>query len=137
MNQNDLVASPLSEIFIDNPPLNNFLPWTHIPNDVPLCLGVSGYTDPSGNTCAASTFCASTKANSPASKAMQAAWLSEKAAIFAGKYQKPDSEDIDTVSHYDWYEATGFTVPFPGEKTVRPPSDFKHAAPAKADEDDD
>jgi hypothetical protein len=26
MNQNDLVASPISEIFIDNPPVKNFLP---------------------------------------------------------------------------------------------------------------
>ena len=29
-----------------------------------------------------------------------------------------------------------FVVPFPGEKTVRPASDFKKRAPAKADVDD-
>jgi hypothetical protein len=66
---------------------------------------------------------------------MQAAWLKKKAQIFAGKYHIPDSEDVDTVSHYNWYEATGFTVPFPGEKTVRPPSDFKRRAPASGDPD--
>ncbi len=44
--------------------------------------------------------------------------------IFAGNQHKPDVEDPDTVRHYNWYEATGFTRPYPGEKAVRPPSDF-------------
>jgi hypothetical protein len=70
-------------------------------------------------------------------KALQAGWLAKKAQIFAGKYHVPDAENIDVVSHYDWYEATSFKVPFPGEKTVRPASDFRGAAPAKADDDDD
>ena len=59
-----------------------------------------------------------------------------KAEVFAAKYHTPDSLDPDTVSHFDWYEATGFKVPFPGEKTVRPASDFSGVAPAKADSDD-
>jgi YVTN family beta-propeller protein len=125
MNQFDLVASPMKEIFIDNPPKANFLPWAHIPANVPLCLGVTGYTDPNGNACAASTLTAYNKPLSPEAKVMQAAWLKAKAKIFAGKYQKPDSEDPDVVKHYDWYEATGFSVPFPGENAVRLPSDFK------------
>jgi YVTN family beta-propeller protein len=125
MNQFDLVASPLREIFIDNPPKANFLPWTFVPNDVPLCMGVTGYTDPNGNPCPATESEAYLKPLSPAAKTMQAAWLKEKAKIFAGKYQKPDSEDTDIVKHYDWYEATGFSVPFPGEKTVRTPNSFK------------
>jgi hypothetical protein len=134
MNQNDLVASPMSEIFIDNPPATNFLPWTHVQNDVPLCLDVPGYTDPNGNSCATSTLMANA---SPKAKALQAAWLKKKAEIFAGKYHTPDSEDPDTVNHMIWYEATGFKVPFPGEKTVRPPSDFKNVARPKTEEDDD
>jgi hypothetical protein len=63
--------------------------------------------------------------------ALQAGWLKKKAQIFAGKYHIPDSEDADTVRHYNWYEATGFVVPFPGEKKVRPASEFKKRAPAK------
>jgi hypothetical protein len=47
----------------------------------------------------------------------------------------PDSEDPDTVSHYDWYDTTGYKVPFPGEKTVRMPSDFNKQAPTKVDLD--
>jgi hypothetical protein len=75
-------------------------------------------------------------AASPKAKALQAAWLQKKAEIFAGKYHIPDSEDPDTVNHLNWYEATGFTRPYPGEKTVRPASDFNRPAPAKADLDD-
>ena len=67
---------------------------------------------------------------------MKAGWLKKKAQIFRGKYTKPDSEDPDTVRHYDWYEATNYMVPFPGEKTVRPASDFNNAAPATTDSDD-
>ena len=140
MNQNDLVASPMRTLFVDNPPLRNFLPWAHVPNGVPLCYGVSGYTapttiSPSLNTC--STTTASVQHASPAVLALQAGWLKKKAEIFAGKYHIPDSEDVDTVRHYDWYEATGFKVPFPGEKKVRPASDFNRKPPAvQADVDD-
>lgn len=61
-----------------------------------------------------------------------------KTEVFAAKYHTPDSLDPDTVRHFDWYEATGFKVPFPGEKKVRPASDFKRRVnAAEADEDDD
>ena len=64
-------------------------------------------------------------------------WLEAKKQIFAGKYNKPDSEDPDTVNHLNWYEATGFVRPYPGEKTVRPPSDFKNRfAEGPGDKDD-
>ena len=56
MNQNDLVASPMRTLFVDNPPADNFLPWTHVPNGVPLMLRrcrVFGPVEhqPSLNTC--------------------------------------------------------------------------------------
>jgi YVTN family beta-propeller protein len=139
MNQNDLVASPLFPLFTNNPPPGNFAPWTAVANGVPLTYGVSGYAPPPG-------FTGSTAAIAPAvgvvplssaAKALQAAWQQKKAEIFAGKYQIPDSEDPDIVRHYDWYDATGYRVPFPGEKTVRPPSDFNKSTSAKADTDDD
>ena len=140
MNQFDLVASPMSTLFINNPPKNNFLPWTHVPNQVPLCYGVSGYSAPSNispslNTC--SSVAAVPQLERPEVKALRAGWLKMKAEVFAAKYHIPDSLDPDTVRHFDWYEATGFKVPFPGEKTVRPASDFNHPVRSKADLDDD
>jgi hypothetical protein len=137
MNKNDLVASPMRTLFIDNPPAANFLAWSHVANGVPLTYGVKGYVPPA-NLSSVKTGSPAVKVApaSPAVKALQAAWQQEKAEIFAGKYQKPDSEDPDIVSHYDWYDATGYKVPFPGEKKVRWPSDFNKSAPAKADDDD-
>jgi len=110
------------EIFVNNPPTKNFLPWNHVQNVLPLTQGTTA------------------KLQLPTQDlkvvALQAGWLKKKAQIFAGKYHIPDSEDPDTVMHYNWYEATGFVVPFPGEKTVRPASDFKKRAPAKVDVDE-
>jgi len=139
MNQNDLVASPMRTLFVDSPPAVNFLPWAHVPNQVPLCYGVAGYTAPTNitlgfNTCS-STTAVVTVPDSPAVKALRAGWLKMKADVFAARYHMPDSLDPDTVSHFDWYEATGFKVPFPGEKKVRPASDFSHPALATTDDD--
>jgi YVTN family beta-propeller protein len=121
MNQNDLVASPMSTAFVDEPPAAYFQPWTHVANGIALDQ---------------TTASLALRSDSPAVKALRAAWLKKKAQIFAGKQTKPDSEDPDTVKHLIWYEATGFKVPFPGEMMVRPASDFKNAAPTKADDDD-
>jgi len=124
MNQFDLVASPMRTAFVKGqPPKTNFAPWTHVPNQVPLNQGVGGNE-------------ANTK-GSDRLKALRAAWQEKKEEIFAGKLTKPDSEDPDTVNHLNWYEATGFKRPYPGESAVRPPSDFNNAAPAgDADGDD-
>ena len=123
MNQYDLVASPMRTAFVKGtPPPENFQPWTHVPNQVPLDQGVGQNEDHSKE--------------SKKVQALRAAWTKKKAAIFAGKLSRPDSEDPDTVNHYNWYMSTGFTKPYPGEKTVRPPSEFNNPAPAGEDDDD-
>jgi hypothetical protein len=124
MNQFDLIASPMRTDFVKGtPPAGNFLPWTHVPEQIPLNQGVGNNVDNSKD--------------SPAVKALRRAWLDKKAEISAGKLNKPDSEDPDTVNHLNWYESTGFTRPYPGEKTVRPASEFNKPAPTgDADGDD-
>jgi YVTN family beta-propeller protein len=123
MNQFDLVASPMRTAFVQGEaPEDNFKPWRHVPNQVPLDEGVIAS--------------AVDKTGSPAVQALRKAWLEKKAQIFAGKLTKPDSEDPDTVNHLNWYLSTGFKRPYPGESTVRPPSDFNNPAPAIADLDD-
>jgi YVTN family beta-propeller protein len=137
MNQNDLVASPMKTAFIDNPPAENFKPWTHVANGIALTTGVNQTpTQTAIPTVTPAVVAQATATDSPAVKALRAAWLQKKAQLFAGKYQKPDSEDPNTVNHLNWYESTNFTRPYPGEKKVRPASDFKNAAPTKADLDD-
>jgi len=123
MNQFDLVASPMRTAFVKGtPPPDNFQPWTHVPNQVPLDQGVGQNEDHSKD---------SRKVHE-----LRAAWLKKKAEIFAGRMTKPDSEDPEAVNHFNWYMSTGFTRPYPGEKTVRPPSEFNNPAPAGEDDDD-
>ena len=138
MNQFDLIASPMKEIFTDNPAVEQFLPWTHVPNDVPLDLGVKQTpTQPIPPPAGISALQPHTVSpDSPAVKALRVGWTKKKAQVFAGKQHAPDSEDPDTVNHMIWYETTGYQRPYPGEKTVRPASDFKRKAPAKGDVDD-
>jgi YVTN family beta-propeller protein len=140
MNQSDLVASPMSTLFLDNPPADNFLPWTHVAAGVPLPYGVNqNPTQTLPPSCSATKTqfkSQSTAKESPKAQALRAGWMAKKTEIFAGNYHKPDVEDSDTVNHLNWYEATGFTRPYPGEDTVRPASDFNRAAPVKVDDDD-
>jgi len=138
MNQFDLTASAMRTLFIDNPPPENFEPWTHVANAIALNTGVNQNPTQPIPSCPAgkAAKAQSTPVESPAIKALRAGWMKKKSEIFAGKQHVPDSEDIDTVNHLTWYEATGFKRPYPGEKTVRPASDFNNAAPTKADLDD-
>ena len=136
MNQNDLVASPMKTAFVDNPPAANFLPWTHVPAGVPLTYGVVGYVAPTNLKLPAVAAAKVVPSDSATAKALRKGWLQKKTEIFAGKYHQPDAEDPEIVRHYNWYEATNYKVPYPGEKTVRPASAFNNTAPVKADSDD-
>jgi hypothetical protein len=126
MNQFDLVASPTRTAFVeeardedreDGREDKNFAPFNHLPNQVPLDKGVA----PAATALSATSAASQTSAVSALAKA----WAKAKVKIFAGKSTKPDSEDQDTVNHLNWYEATDFKRPYPGEATVRPPTQFK------------
>jgi YVTN family beta-propeller protein len=120
MNQFDLVASPMRTCFVDgdlDDKHQNFKPFNHLPNQIPLDKGVAPATASLSN--------------------MAKAWRKAKLQIFAGKSTKPDSEDPDTVNHLAWYEATNFKRPYPGETKVRPPSDFVNLLAMHEDEDGD
>jgi hypothetical protein len=122
MNQFDLVASPMRTAFVTGKvPEANFAPFNHLPNQVPLDQGVTSTAD--------------TKPSTHAAEILQAAWLKKKAEIFAGKLNKPDAEDPDTVNHLNWYQSTGFTKPYPGESVVRHPKEFTNAPPQIVDAD--
>lgn len=122
MNQFDLVASPMRTAFVNGKvPESNFAPFDHVPNQVPLDQGVTPAT--------------AQKLENHAAEMLKAAWLKKKSQIFAGKLTKPDAEDPDTVNHLNWYQSTGFTVPYPGETVVRHPREFNKAPPVVADND--
>ena len=140
MNQFDLTASPMTEVFLDNPPAANFLPWTHVANGIPLNQGVTqtpAQPIPAPKVVAAVKPMTGTPSKTQVAaaqtalvKALRAGWMKKKAQVFAGKQHIPDSEDASTVNHLDWYESTNFVVPYPGESKVRPASEFTKKAPA-------
>jgi YVTN family beta-propeller protein len=118
LNQFDLIASPMTTDFVTGtPPKSNFEPFDHLKNEVPLDQGV-------------------TSTNAHMSDIEQA-WRETKRKMFQGKLHSADAQDPDTLNHLDWYEATGFTRPYPGEKAVRWPTEFKNRfAHQKVDLDD-
>jgi hypothetical protein len=139
MNQFDLVASPMKTLFTNNPPASNFLPWTHVPNQIALTQGVTQTPTqpiPAAIPAVQAPTIAKGSQESRSVKALRAGWMKMKAQVFAGKYHTPDAENPDIVNHLDWYEATGFTRPYPGETKVLPASAFKKAANIKTDDDD-
>jgi YVTN family beta-propeller protein len=103
INQFDLTATPMFDVFTNTPDLT---PWTHVPNQIPLNQGV---TD-------------SDTTMTPIAKA----WAAAKTEMFKGNLHKADSVDPYTLNHLDWYEATNFQRPYPGEKSVRWPSEFEN-----------
>ena len=124
MNQFDLVASPMRTAFVKGtPPKANFAPFTHLPNSYPL-----------------DSFSASVSkapvSNKP--RKLSQAWQKMKVQLFAaGKFSKPDLVDPDTLSHFDWYEATYFKRPYPGEKKVQWPAAFASRLGLKVVDNDD
>lgn len=102
MNQFDLIASPMTTDFTNTP---DFTPWTHVPNQVPLDQGV--------------------KQSSASMSPAQAAWRAAKTRMFAGKTNRADSVDPDTLNHFNWYEATQYKRAYPGESRIRMPAEFE------------
>jgi YVTN family beta-propeller protein len=136
MNQFDLVASPMRTLFTNDPPAANFLPWTHLPNQIPLNMGVNQTPAQPIPTASPAVQTQTTAKESRSVKSLRAGWMKMKAQVFAGNYHKPEVENSDVVNHLDWYEATGFTRPYPGETRVLPASAFKKVANIKTDTDD-
>jgi YVTN family beta-propeller protein len=146
MNQFDLVASPMYNLFTDNPPPSNFLPWDHAAATVPLCTTGASETSPyytgvlAGytvvNGACVPTATASAK-NLRKLQPIEKAWANASRRIFKGKQHLPDSEDPVVVNHWAWYEATSYKRPYPGEVKVMWPSDFRDRIKAQYKDSDD
>jgi len=100
MNQFDLVASPMSEVFLENPPAQNFLPWSYVPSATVLTTGITQTPTQTIPTCptahakalASPVAVAQTNApESPVVKRLRDGWMKKKAEIFAGKWHTPDA----------------------------------------------
>ena len=117
LTQFDLVASPMFDVFQDTPDLT---PFEHVPAAIPLDQGPG---------------LAGTK--SAAVGPLQKAWFDATAEVMKDKITKADAADPNFLNHVVWYSATGWKLPYPGERKILSPEPFLKAARAYHDHDGD
>ena len=112
MNQLDLAAEPMRDVFTDTPDLR---PFTALPNQIPL-----------------DTMNA---APSAATSPMAAAWAAWSAAQ---DFTTEDELPFAPFNRLTWYTSNGFTKPYPGDQAVLTPAQveaqFGHEVVADPDD---
>ena len=68
---------------------------------------------------------------------LEKAWLKATGEVMKDKIAKADAADPNFLNHVIWYSATGWKLPYPGERTILPPEPFLKAARRYHDSDDD
>jgi YVTN family beta-propeller protein len=117
MNQEDYAAEPMYGAFTETP---NFEPYTAVPNEIPLTLGVAG-----------SAATAAAKSGGPVQGAVPAsmqgvhnAWMSWKQhQSFLGRNALPDSAKPVLLNRFDWYSAHDWKVAYPGDPKIYLPDE--------------
>ena len=109
MTEFDLVASPMRTAFVNTPV--NIAPFTALPPTIAL-----------------NTFPSSSADSKSATGKLKVAWNQASNEMFKAKFNKSDAVDENFLNHAIWYSTTGFTRPYPGEKTVLMPSEVKTAS---------
>jgi YVTN family beta-propeller protein len=111
MNQMDRAAIPMFDAFTNRP---DFRPYETLPNNVPLDLGVP----PSPKADMASAL----KIPS-AMRAIYRQWIAwSEAQPFAGPEAQADRSNPAQLNHLNWYAATGWKRPYPGESRILAPN---------------
>ncbi|GAA4581241.1 alkaline phosphatase family protein [Planotetraspora phitsanulokensis] len=137
MNQLDSAATPMATAFTDTP---DYTPFTAVPNRTSLTLGLStppscGLDTPAPQNPAAAP--APTTAKAPAAEQQVAAqwqtWKSKQ--LFTGPSAKADSAPPEQMKRFAWYEAHGWTKPFPGDAKIYAPNDVPGAYIPSSDND--
>jgi YVTN family beta-propeller protein len=137
MNQKDSAATPMAAAFTKTP---NNTPFTAVPNRTSLTLGVSPQPTCGADTPAAqdpNAAPAPTTAKVPAAEQQVAAqWEAWKAKQpFVGPRAKADSASPVQMNHFSWYEANGWTKPYPGETKIYMPDKVPGAYIPSSDND--
>jgi YVTN family beta-propeller protein len=137
MNQKDSAATPMATAFTSKP---NYTPFTAVPNRTSLTLGVSpaptcGVDTPAAQDPKAAP--APTTAKAPAAEQQVAAqWEAWKVKQpFVGPRAKADSANPEQMNHFSWYEANGWTKPYPGETKIYAPDKVPGAYIPSSDND--
>ncbi|WAL68077.1 bifunctional YncE family protein/alkaline phosphatase family protein [Amycolatopsis cynarae] len=126
MNQKDSAATPMRAAFTQAP---DFTPFTAVPNQTSLTGGLKtppacGLDTPAPQSTVSGTVAAAASADTvPADKqAVAAQWDEWKThQRLSGPGAVPDYANPAQMNHFTWYEAHGFTQPYPGEDRIFAP----------------
>ncbi|MCW2906462.1 MAG: beta-propeller repeat protein [Actinomycetia bacterium] len=122
MNQEDRAANPMFNAFTNT---GNFAPYSVVPNQIPLTQGLTSSSS-SSPVKANATFAPATPSQLkiPASeRAVYEQWVVwSHNGRFNGKGAIQDWANPAQLNRLDWYSAHGWKVPYPGDKTILPPS---------------
>jgi YVTN family beta-propeller protein len=121
MNQEDRAAVPMFAAFTNKP---DFTPYNALANQVPLTYGVTGMTVGSPAAAAASATGGAAKPVIPASElGIYRQWVTWSGhQRFGGSNPLEDQANPAMLNRLDWYSATGWTKPYPGDAKILAPS---------------
>jgi hypothetical protein len=133
MNQMDRAAVPMFDAFTNRP---DFTPYTVLPNQIPLTQGVSGLiplNPPASSSTRSASPAALTATSGPAApvaptaKQVAAAWASWDKSVAQPTLMRygPDSVSPALLNRYDWYWATGWSKPYPGDEHILAPDQVR------------
>ncbi len=115
MNQMDRAAEPMTGVLTDRA---NLTPYTVQPNQIPLDLGI-GIAAPAPAPAAAAP--AATPAPVAAVARRWVQWSAHQR--FTGPRAVEDAANPAQLNRIDWYAATSWTRPYPGDKTILAPDE--------------
>jgi hypothetical protein len=139
MNQLDSAATPMYGAFTSKP---NYTPFTAAPNQTSLTLGVSPTPSCGANVPAGQTTASVAKANVAATTVPAAeqsvaaqwkAWASQQR--LTGPNAVPDYANPEQMNRYTYYQTSGWTKAYPGDKKIYAPNDVPGAYIPSSDSD--
>ena len=120
MNQEDRAAEPMDDAFTNTPDLT---PYTTQPNQIPLTFGLDGAVAGTAKAAVASTKAHAVTPVVPAAEfGVYQQWVAwTKKQTLTGGTAKADSANPAQTNRLNWYTATGWVKPYPGDSAVLAP----------------
>jgi YVTN family beta-propeller protein len=134
LNEKVAAATPMYDAFTSKP---NYTPFNAVPNQIPLTEGITTAPacglDTLGRTGTAATALNQAEAQKTAvpaaEQATAAAWQTWLASQHTtGNGAVPDYANPEQMNRYTWYQAHGWTVPYPGDSKIYTPSQVPGAS---------
>ncbi|SDJ26507.1 40-residue YVTN family beta-propeller repeat-containing protein [Frankineae bacterium MT45] len=121
MNQEDRAAVAMTDAFTNKA---NLKPFTVMPNQIPLTYGLKAATPAAAAGANASANAAAAPAAAPSGKlaSVQKQWsVWSTHQNFGGSQPAQDRANPAQLNRLDWYSATGWSKPYPGDKRILGP----------------